>query len=296
MVGGIETVVLALDAAPKMREQSVRKVLKGDNLMKLSLIMAAPLILALAGSGCATKKYVAKAIAPVEAKVNENQASTQAKDTDQDKRLADTSKQIDELGTDLSRTKERLTDTDAKAVAAGNAANQAGQRADGAQRAADGARTLAQTGVERADAASQRVTKAAENMDKLVKYQMLKTETVLFPVNQFKLSSESKAQLDDVAKMISSQERYMVEVQGYTDKTGGADLNQQLSQQRAAEVVRYLVNEHKIPVRTISSIGSGYTAPVADDSTRDGRKMNRRVEVRLFVPEITSVSNALAQN
>jgi outer membrane protein OmpA-like peptidoglycan-associated protein len=262
--------------------------------MKMTLTMAALLIVSLAGTGCATKKYVAKSIAPVEAKVNENQATTVAKDTDQDKRLTDQNKQIDELGTDLSRTKERLTDTDAKATAAGASANQAGQRADTAQRAADGAHALAQTGVEHADAAQRGVTRAAENMDKLVKYQMLKTETVLFPFNQYKLSSESKAQLDDIAKMTSSQERYMVEVQGYTDKSGPQDVNQQLSQQRAAEVVRYLVNEHKIPVRTISSIGSGYTAPVADDSTADGRKMNRRVEVRLFVPEINSVSNALA--
>jgi len=264
--------------------------------MKTNLMMVAPLVFALAGTGCATKKYVAKTIAPVEAKVNENQASTVAKDTDQDKRLTDQNKQIDELGTDLSRTKEKLNDTDSKATAAGAAANQATQKADGAQRAADGARTLAQTGVERADAAQKGVTRAVETMDKMVKYQMLKTETVLFPLNQYKLNAESKAQLDDIAQMVSSQERYMVEVQGFTDKTGPADVNYQLSQQRAAEVVRYLVNEHKIPVRTISSIGSGYTAPVADDKTRDGRKMNRRVEVRLFVPEVASASNALAQN
>ena len=178
--------------------------------MKLTLTVAAPLILALAGTGCATKKYVAKAIAPVEAKVNDNSTAiqaTQVKDTDQDKKLTDQSKQLDELGTDLSRTKERLTDTDAKAVAAGTAAQQAGQRADGAQRAADGARTLAQTGVERADAAQRGVTRAAETMDKMVKYQMLKSETVLFGLNQFKLSAESKSQLDDVAKMTSGQDR-----------------------------------------------------------------------------------------
>ena len=267
--------------------------------MKSSLIMVAPLLLALAGTGCATKKYVAKTIAPVEArldgKIDQNQTATVAKDGDQDKKLGEQSKQIDELGTDLTRTKERLTDTDTKAVAAGTAAAQAGQRADGAQRSAEGARTLAQQGVEKADAAQRGVTRAAETMDKLVKYQMLKSETVLFALNQFKLTSESKAQLDDIARMTSQQERYMVEVQGYTDKTGPADVNQQLSQQRAAEVVRYLVNEHKLPVRTISSVGSGYAAPVADDSTADGRKMNRRVEVRLFVPEIASASNALAQ-
>jgi outer membrane protein OmpA-like peptidoglycan-associated protein len=257
--------------------------------MRMSLMLVG--VLALAGTGCATKKYVAKTVAPVEARVT----AAEAKDTDQDKKLTDQSKQIEELGTDLSRTKERLNDTDQKAVAAGQAAQQAGQRADNAQRSADGARTLAQQGVEQAQAAQRGVTRAAETMDKVVKLQMLKSETVLFPLSQYKLSAESKAQLDEIAKMTNGQERFAIEVQGFTDKTGSADVNQLLSQQRAAEVVRYLVNEHKIPVRSISSIGSGYASPVADDSTREGRKMNRRVEVRLFVPEIASAATALAQ-
>lgn len=263
--------------------------------MRLTLMTAAPLALILAGTGCATKKYVAKQIAPVEAKVDQNNTTTVAKDTDQDKKLGDQGKQLDELGTDLSRTKERLTDADAKATSAGQAASQAGQRADAAQKSADGARTLAQTGVERADAAQRGVTRMVETVDKMVKYQMLKTETVLFGLNQYKLNAESKAQLDDIAKDAAQQDRYLIEVQGFTDKTGSADVNQVLSQQRASEVVRYLVNEHKIPVHQISSIGSGYALPVADDSTRDGRKMNRRVEVRVFVPEIASASGALAQ-
>ncbi len=85
----------------------------------------------------------------------------------------------------------------------------------------------------------------------------------------------------------------MIEVQGFTDKTGPASFNETLSQERADAVARYLANEHKIPVRSISTLGSGYALPVADDKTRDGRKQNRRVEVRLYVPE--AGSGALAQ-
>jgi outer membrane protein OmpA-like peptidoglycan-associated protein len=70
--------------------------------------------------------------------------------------------------------------------------------------------------------------------------------------------------------------------------------NEQLSQARAATVARYLANEHKIPVRSITTLGSGYALPVADDKTRDGRKQNRRVEVRLYVPESTTSSNTVA--
>jgi len=60
-------------------------------------------------------------------------------------------------------------------------------------------------------------------------------------------------------------------------------------------VARYLANEHKIPVRSITMLGSGYAQPVADDKTRDGRKQNRRVEVRLYVPEAASTSSTVAK-
>ena len=64
-------------------------------------------------------------------------------------------------------------------------------------------------------------------------------------------------------------------------------------------MARYLANQYQIPVRTISTLGSGYAQPVADDQSRDGRKMNRRVEVRLWVPESesskTTPSNGGAQ-
>ena len=92
----------------------------------------------------------------------------------------------------------------------------------------------------------------------------------------------------------AGKDRYVIEVQGFTDKTGSAEANTVLSQKRAENVARYLINEHKIPVHMVTMMGSGYTQPVADDKTRDGRKQNRRVEVRLFVPEISSAAQTLS--
>jgi outer membrane protein OmpA-like peptidoglycan-associated protein len=263
--------------------------------MKTNLTMAGALLLSLMGAGCvATHKYVAKTISPVESRVT----ATEAKNTDQDKQLADHAKDIDSLTTDLSRTKERVTDADAKAVAAGQSAQRAGERADnaqrsadGAQRAADGTRTFAERGLQRED---QRADVIEKNMEAMNKYQMAKSVTVLFPINQSKLNDEAKSELDDIAKMTDGKDRYIIEVQGFTDKTGSALANEQLSQARASSVARYLANEHKIPVRTINTLGSGYALPVADDKTREGRKQNRRVEVRLFVPEPTQPSNTVA--
>ena len=259
--------------------------------MKTTITMAGVALMGLMGTGCvATHKYVAKTISPVENRVT----ATEAKNTDQDKQLADHAKDIDSLTTDLSRTKERVTDADAKAVAAGQSAERAGERADNAQKAADGAQRSAQSAQTTAERSLQRDDVIEKNMVAMNKFQMAKSVTVLFPVNQFKLSDDSKAELDDLAKMTDGKDRYVIEVQGFTDKTGSASANERLSAERADSVARYLANEHKIPVRSITTLGSGYALPVADDKTREGRKQNRRVEVRLFVPEATQSSNTVA--
>ncbi|HEY2843319.1 MAG TPA: OmpA family protein, partial [Bryobacteraceae bacterium] len=126
------------------------------------------------------------------------------------------------------------------------------------------------------------------------KFKMTKSDTVLFGFNRKSLSDEAKAQLDTFVQSLDGVNRYVVEIQGFTDKTGSPIANEQLSQARAAAVARYLANEHKIPVRSITTLGSGYALPVADDKTREGRKQNRRVEVRLFVPEAIQPSNTIA--
>ena len=249
--------------------------------MKTTILIAGGLALSLAGAGCATKKYVAKSIQPVESRV----ASTEAKNSEQDKAIAGASKQIEELDRDLSRTKESVQTTDRRVTAAADAARQAGDRADAAGRSADGARTLAQQGLDKTAQLGRDVENTQKALDVVNKFQMKKAATVLFDFNASSLNDEAKAQLDDFAKQVGSLDRFMVEVQGYSDKIGSPIANEAISQARAAAVTRYLVNEHKVPVRAISTVGSGYASPVGDDKTRDGRKENRRVEIRLFVPE-----------
>lgn len=256
------------------------------------ITMAGAIALSFFSASCATKKYVAKTVAPVETHVNQVETTNNTKNAEQDKTIAAQGQQLTEVNTDLSRTKEKLTDTDAKATQAGQAAaqaNQAAQEANSAagraQQAADGARQFADQGLSRLE----------RTMDAMNKYQMVKNATVLFAVGQSKLTEEAKKELDDFAKQAEGLDRYVIEVQGFTDKTGPASLNDQLSQQRADAVARYLNNEHKIPVRSIDTLGSGYAQPVADDKTRDGRKQNRRVEIRLFVPESANASVAQAQ-
>jgi len=253
--------------------------------MKFTGMMAFGLVLSLVGTGCATKKYVAKTIAPVEQRVG----GTESKNVEQDKTIATHGTQIEGLDNDLSRTKEKLNDTDAKAAQAGEAAKMADQKAgtaqqsaDGAKTAADGARTFAETGI----------NKLGQTVDSMNKFNMAKSEAVLFNFNQDTLTPEAKTQLDDLGNQAKAMNRYAIEVQGFTDKSGAASYNEILSQRRAEAVARYLANQYQIPVRDISILGSGYASPVADDKSRDGRKMNRRVEVRLWVPETDSTKTA----
>jgi outer membrane protein OmpA-like peptidoglycan-associated protein len=269
-----------------------------DITMKSQLIMTGALALTMVGTGCATKKYVAKTMAPVEARVT----STEAKNADQDKTITAQGQEISTLQTNLSRANERITDADSKAVNAQRSADGANTAAGAAQRTADGANTAAanamtaaNTGRDQAIARANEVERnVTRKLDAAVTMKMSTTETVLFSTNQATLSKEAKETLDSFASSLKGKGRYIVEVQGFTDKTGSADGNTALSQRRAEAVTRYLVAEHDIPLHMVTTLGSGYINPAADDKTRDGRKQNRRVEVRVFEPE--SGSSLSAQN
>ncbi|HEY7336895.1 MAG TPA: OmpA family protein [Bryobacteraceae bacterium] len=263
--------------------------------MKHFTLTVGALGLMMASSSCiATHKYVAKTVSPVESRVS----ATESKNADQDKQLSDHSKaladqkkEIDEVGTDLSRTKERVTDVDSKATAAGQSAQQANQAAAAASQAAGNAQRTADQAGQNVDRVEKTLT---TTMNAMNKWDLSTSTTVLFTVGQSTLSKDARAQLDDFASKVAGYQRYQVEVQGFTDKTGPANFNESLSAARAEAVSRYLANEHKIPLRSISTLGSGYALPVADDKTRDGRKQNRRVEIRLFIPEAGSGSTTQA--
>jgi outer membrane protein OmpA-like peptidoglycan-associated protein len=224
-------------------------------------------------------------VAPIEARVS----GTEGKNTDQDKTLATQGSQINDLDREMSQTKERVTAADSKATQAGEAARVADQKAGNAQQAANGAQKTADDSRSFAEQGFRRVD---QNMQSMNKFQAATTESVLFGFNQATLTDDAKAQLDSLAQKTVGMDRYVIEVQGFTDKTGDASYNETLSERRAQVVARYLAGKYEIPVRSIAILGLGYTKPVADDKTQDGRKANRRVEVRLWVPESQSTKTS----
>jgi outer membrane protein OmpA-like peptidoglycan-associated protein len=106
---------------------------------------------------------------------------------------------------------------------------------------------------------------------------VLSDDSVKFPVDSSKLSSEAQQRLTDFAEKLKTDNRNVyVEIQGHTDARGGDKTNQRLGEERA-EAVRLFMNQHGVPLNRMSTISYGKADPVADNKTRAGRAQNRRV-------------------
>ncbi|NVK42230.1 MAG: OmpA family protein [Oceanospirillaceae bacterium] len=101
---------------------------------------------------------------------------------------------------------------------------------------------------------------------------------ITFETGSAQLDSGFYAVLDDVALVLNEFDKTAVGVNGFTDNTGSFELNQNLSEQRATSVARYLVSRGVAQGR-ISTQGYGPRYPVASNDTAAGRSQNRRVEV-----------------
>jgi outer membrane protein OmpA-like peptidoglycan-associated protein len=126
--------------------------------------------------------------------------------------------------------------------------------------------------------------RAHERISSLDDYNVQESASVYFRVNSAIISPEGRLALDDLAQKASNTRGYVIEITGHADATGNAQRNRALSQQRADAVVRYLQENHEIPLRRmITPFGYGQLRPVADNSTAEGRRQNRRVEVKILV-------------
>jgi outer membrane protein OmpA-like peptidoglycan-associated protein len=218
-------------------------------------VAAAGAALALAGmTGCATKNYVRGQTAP----------------------LVDHTNTLDDKTAENNRN---IKDVDQRAQAgiqqAQNSANTAQQSAQGAQKSAGDAETSANNAVHRADSLDQ-VVKGLDN------YRSLADVSVTFGFDKAALTKDDKDQLDQLAQQLSSSKSYILEVTGGTDSTGSAEYNYALSNRRADAVVQYLASKYDVPAHRFYLIGIGKDKEVAPNNTADGRKKNRRVEIRLL--------------
>lgn len=102
---------------------------------------------------------------------------------------------------------------------------------------------------------------------------------IYFDVGKAELKPESKAQLDEMAKLLQGNPALRVFVVGHTDNQGALDANVALSRARAQAVVDALVKEYKVDAGRLGVAGVASYAPVASNASDAGRARNRRVEL-----------------
>ena len=209
------------------------------NRTSLSLLAAAIAVTGLSLTGCATSTDVDKKIADAQAKT--------------DKKIESVETQVEDLQVNQKTTAGKVDDQGKQIEQISQSAREALQRAQEAGVLAKG---------------------------KILFQQSFAEDRVRFKVNSFELTKDAKAALDEFAAKVKALDKTVyLEIQGHTDDSGGADYNDQLGQQRAEAVRRYLAREHKLPLGRISTISYGDTQPVESNKTAKGRSQNRRVVI-----------------
>jgi outer membrane protein OmpA-like peptidoglycan-associated protein len=178
----------------------------------------------------------------------------------------------------------RVTPAEERLTAAEQNAERVSGQIDELMAISNAAKGGAKAAQDTADAAVAGVNATNQRITDMDDYVVQSTATVNFKVNSAVLSPEGKAALDQVATAALASKGYMVEVTGFASAEGSTARNKALSERRAQAVKEYLIENHNIPLRRMStSYGFGELQAVADNSTREGREQNRRVEVKLLV-------------
>jgi outer membrane protein OmpA-like peptidoglycan-associated protein len=227
----------------------------GMTMYRVGAVAVAAGLVVAGMTGCATKNYVRTQTAPLV-------------------------EHTDQLDAKTSANNQQLHDVDARAQAgithAQGAADTATQNAQSASKSAGDAEMAANDAVHRAD-----------SLDSVVKgldsYKQAADVSVTFGFDKAVLTKDDKEQLDTFAAQLTQANGYILEVTGGTDSTGSAQYNYELSQRRADAVVQYLAAKYAIAPHRFYLIGIGKDKEVAPNTTAEGRKQNRRVEVQLLV-------------
>ena len=135
--------------------------------------------------------------------------------------------------------------------------------------------------IEKQEAAQQDL---AARFGQLGDYDVKGTATVLFAVNSSAISAKGRQDLQALATQAKQINTYMLEVAGYTDSSGNAEYNQQLSDKRALAVTNFLKQSCGVPLfRVLAPSAMGESDPSASNETAAGKAENRRVVVKIIV-------------
>lgn len=214
-------------------------------------------LLILLETGCSTKKYVKQTVDPISGRVDELSELSQKNEA--------AIKDVDSRAqAGIQSTQAKASEMDQKAVAANQKAEQAAQMAQTTQI---------------------QISKAESNLDERISsidnYKPIQEVSIQFKFDKADLTDDSKAKLDELAAQVKDSKNYVLEVRGFTDKTGSEKYNLGLSQRRSDSVIRYLA-QHEIPLHRMFILGLGEVGNAQENKTREGRAANRRVDVVLL--------------
>lgn len=118
------------------------------------------------------------------------------------------------------------------------------------------------------------------------KYNVAQVSNVYFDTGEYALSPDARARLCQVAQTANQTENAQILVVGYTDSTGSYEINQELSERRAARVKNFLQQEcNWEPYRMLTPTGMAASDPAADNMTEAGKAQNRRVAINVLTPK-----------
>lgn len=117
----------------------------------------------------------------------------------------------------------------------------------------------------------------------LLKGQAANLRSVSFPSGRSTILPVSFKELDQLVVFLKQNPKVTIEIGGHTDSSGDRELNRKVSQQRADSVADYL-RRKGIPLKRMYTRGYGEDFPIASNGTENGRKINRRVAIRIFKP------------
>jgi outer membrane protein OmpA-like peptidoglycan-associated protein len=113
------------------------------------------------------------------------------------------------------------------------------------------------------------------------KDQTMVLNNILFDFDKSTLRPESYVELEKLYKFLIENPNLIIEIGGHTDNKGTKEYNLLLSEKRAKAVYDYLISKNINPSR-LKYKGYGDTKPIADNTTEEGRQLNRRTEIKIL--------------
>jgi outer membrane protein OmpA-like peptidoglycan-associated protein len=115
--------------------------------------------------------------------------------------------------------------------------------------------------------------------DRLTRVGRATTHGIFFATGSDRIRPESTPTLEEIGAMLRDHADLRLGIEGHTDSDGEESYNQTLSERRAAAVKAFIVEAYGIEPDRLQVAGFGESRPVADNTTPQGRQLNRRVEL-----------------